>query len=69
MARDHATHELGLFTATAARAQPRDRHGRFVQVKYSPGRLKVLEVAREMRVRLGLPPDPRLSPFERKNHD
>ena len=60
--REEGTHELGLFSATP-RPQPRDARGRFVRVRYSAQRLKVLAVAREMRERLGLPPSPWLSPF------
>lgn len=56
------TRELGLFTATAKRGQPRDARGRFVRVRYSPQRLKVLEVARKMREDMGLPPSPWLDP-------
>lgn len=57
------TRELGLFRATAKRAQPRDARGRFARVHYSPQRLKVLAVARKMREDMGLPPSPWLSPF------
>ena len=55
MSRD--AHELGLFRASARRGQPRGKDGRFVRVEYSAHRLKVLEVAREMRARMGLPPN------------
>jgi len=61
-----ATHELGLFTASGRRQQPRDARGRFVRVRYSAHRLKVLEVARKMRARLGLPPNAVLEPFVTK---
>lgn len=57
------TRELGLFRATVQRAQPRDARGRFVRVRYSRQRLKVLGVARKMREDMGLPPSPWLSPF------
>lgn len=66
MDRPAGTHELGLFAATAKRGQPRDQRGRFVQVRYSADRLKVLAVARDMRARLGLPPSPWLEPFGRE---
>ncbi|KUO53176.1 MAG: hypothetical protein APF82_00890 [Sphingomonadales bacterium BRH_c42] len=56
------TRELGLFTASAKRGQPRDARGRFVRVRYSAQRLKVLEVARKMREDMGLPPSPWLDP-------
>ena len=62
MMREPGTRELGLFTATP-RPQPRDARGRFVRVRYSAQRLKVLEVARKMREDMGLPPSPWLSPF------
>ena len=62
--REPGTHELGLFAATVCRTQPRDRNGRFVRARYDQHRLKALEVAREMRARLGLPPSPYLTPFE-----
>lgn len=63
--------ELGLFAATAAsaqrqataRGQPRDAKGRFVKVRYSAHRLRVLEKARQMRADMGLPPSPYLMPF------
>lgn len=61
--RDPVDHELGLFRSTPVRAQPRDKSGRFVRVRYSAHRLKVLAVAREMRERLGLPPSPYLLPY------
>jgi hypothetical protein len=57
------TRELGLFSATPKRGQPRDARGRFVLVRYSPQRLKVLAVARCQRENIGLPPSPWLSPF------
>lgn len=57
------THELGLFTASSRHRQPRDASGRFVRIRYSPERLKILATAREMRARMGLPPSPYLSPF------
>lgn len=63
MSREPGTHELGLFTATAKRGQPRAQRGRFVRVRYSAQRLKVLAVARQMRADMGLPPCPWLSPF------
>lgn len=63
MSREPGTRELGLFTAPEARRQPRDARGRFVRVRYSPHRLKVLEVARAMRERMGLPPSPLPMPF------
>jgi hypothetical protein len=66
------TRELGLFTASDARArrgQPRDARGRFIRVEYSAHRLKVLEVARAMRVRLGLPPSPWLEPWQTKDEE
>lgn len=66
MGRAAGTHELGLFAATAKLGQPRDQRGRFVQVRYSADRLKVLAVARDMRARLGLPPSPWLEPFGRE---
>ncbi len=59
--------ELGLFAATATsaqtRGQPRDAQGRFVKVRYSAHRLRVLEKARQMRADMGLPPSPYLMPF------
>lgn len=66
MAREPGTRELGLFTETVKRSQPRDAHGRFVRVHYTAHRLKVLAVVRDMRERMGLPPHPLLIPFERK---
>lgn len=61
------THELGLFSAarhgSSHRPQPRDTRGRFVRVRYSAERLKILATARAMRARLGLSPSPWLSPF------
>ena len=63
MPRERGTYELGLFSAAPVRPQPRDAQGRFVRVRYSPQRLKVLAVARQMRADLGLPPSPYLSPF------
>lgn len=57
------TRELGLFTASAKRGQPRDARGRFVRVRYSPERLKILATARKMREDMGLPPSPWLSPY------
>lgn len=56
------TRELGLFSASAGRPQPRDARGRFVRVRYSAQRLKVLEVARQMRADMGLAPSPWLLP-------
>ena len=67
MPRTPGTHELGLFTATAVRSQPRDAQGRFVRVRYSALRLKVLAVVRDMRERMGMPPHPLLTPFEPKS--
>lgn len=61
--------ELGLFTASERRSQPRDKSGRFVRVEYSAHRLKVLEVAREMRARMGLPPCEWLEPYRTKSKD
>jgi hypothetical protein len=59
--------ELGLFAAAVAsaqgRAQPRDAQGRFVKVRYSAHRLRVLAKARQMRADMGLPPSPYLMPF------
>ena len=66
MSREEATHELGLFRASERRGQPRDARGRFVRLEYSAHRLKVLEVARNMRARLGLPPSPWLDPWRGK---
>lgn len=63
MPREPGTHELGLFAASARRGQPRDAAGRFVRVRYSAQRLKVLAMARAMRARLGLAPSPWLEPF------
>lgn len=57
------THELGLFSAGGHRPQPRDARGRFVRVRYSAERLKILATARKMREDMGLPPSPWLSPF------
>ncbi len=59
--------ELGLFAAAGAsaqtRGQPRDAQGRFVKVRYSAHRLRVLAKARQMRADMGLPPSPYLMPF------
>lgn len=62
--------ELGLFVASASaqrlagsRGQPRDAQGRFVKVRYSAHRLRVLAKARQMRADMGLPPSPYLMPF------
>lgn len=63
------THELGLFRAGSRRPQPRDARGRFVRIEYSAHRLKVLEVARAMRARLGLPPSEWLEPYRTKQDD
>lgn len=63
MTTEPGTRELGLFRATAKRAQPRDARGRFVRVRYSAQRLKVLAGARKLREDLGLPPSQWLSPF------
>lgn len=57
------TRELGLFSATSKRGQPRDARGRFVRVQYSAERLKILATARSLREGIGLPPSPWLSPF------
>ncbi len=57
------THELGLVRADGSRKQPRDQRGRFVRVRYSAERLKILATARKMREDMGLPPSPWLSPF------
>ncbi|MCP5385971.1 MAG: hypothetical protein H6916_04035 [Novosphingobium sp.] len=65
MSREPGTHELGLFSASAKRGQPRDQRGRFVRVRYSAQRLKVLEVARKMRADMGLPPCPWLEPYRK----
>ncbi|HEY8604701.1 hypothetical protein [Tsuneonella suprasediminis] len=60
------TRELGLFHASAqsakVRGQPRDARGRFVRVRYTAQRLKVLETARQMREDMGLPPSEWLTP-------
>jgi len=71
MARLAGTHELGLFAASSRRRQPRDAQGRFMRVRYSAERLLVLQVAREMRARLGLPWSPWLEPYggTRNHHD
>lgn len=68
--REHHQRELGLFAAdasaqrlAASRGQPRDAQGRFVKVRYSAHRLRVLEKARQMRSDMGLPPSPYLMPF------
>ncbi|MFT3966843.1 MAG: hypothetical protein QM690_13280 [Sphingobium sp.] len=53
------THELKLWTK-AGRVQPRDRKGRFVRVRHSEERRKILETAMRLRAELGLAPDPRL---------
>lgn len=63
MTREAGTRELRLFTKGAKRKQPRGSDGRFVRVRYTPERLKILKTAREMRERLGLPPSPWLNPF------
>lgn len=54
------THSLKLWDGHAAKYQPRDRQGRFVRVRHTPQRLKVLARAAELRAQLGLPADPRL---------
>lgn len=65
--REHRQRELGLFASGNAsvqtRGQPRDAQGRFVKVRYSAQRLRVLEKARQMRADMGLPPSPYLTPF------
>ena len=63
MATEPGTRELGLFSASSKRGQPRDARGRFVHVRYSPQRLKVLARARQMREDMGLPASPWLSPY------
>jgi hypothetical protein len=54
------THELKLWASHGARYQPRDAKGRFVRVRLSPERRKVLERAAQLRRDMGLTPDPRL---------
>lgn len=58
------THELGLFKASDGRGQPRDRHGRFVRVRYSAQRLAVFAMARKIGEELGRPALPALSPSD-----
>lgn len=60
MSRNRATGELGLFRKTR-RHVPRDGAGRFVRLKFTDERKLIRKVAREMRVRLGLPEAPILS--------
>ena len=57
------THELGLFSSEGKRTQPRDTRGRFVRVRYSAERLKILATARQMLEDMGRVPNPWLSPF------
>jgi hypothetical protein len=57
------THELGLFRPDGSRKQPRDQRGRFVRVRYSDERRKILAKARAIRESKGLPPSPFLFPF------
>lgn len=61
--------DLGLWSADANRGQPRGANGQFVKVRYTPHRLKVLAVARDMRERLGLPPSEWLEPYRTKDGD
>lgn len=51
---------LPLWKGAAVRLQPRDKNGRFMRVEHSPARRLILKTARDMRVQMGLPADPRL---------
>jgi len=53
------THELGLWRSAAAAAQPRARQGRFVCVRHTPARRRILLVAAQLRRELGMPDHPR----------
>jgi hypothetical protein len=51
---------LPVFTADAPRYLPRGADGRFVPVRHSAQRRKILNTAQRMRIQLGLEPHPAL---------
>lgn len=58
------THELKLWKEHAARQQPRDRHGRFMRVRHTAERRRILSKAAELRAAMGLPPLAILDPMK-----
>lgn len=57
-----ASHRLGMFDAHHSQTQPRGRGGRFVCVRHSAERKRILAKAAAMREAMGLPPLAALHP-------